>query len=49
MIKREEIGPQRPMPGPFLIRHLPHGKQDLDTNISNFLVGNITSEINRKC
>lgn len=32
---------------PFLIRHLPHGKQDLGTNIPNFLVGNITSEISR--
>ena len=36
------------MPFPFLIRHLPHGKRDLDTNLSNFLVGNITSEINRE-
>lgn len=36
------------MPFPFVIRHLPHGKRDLNTNLSNFLVGNITSEINRE-
>ena len=33
---------------PFLIRHLPRRKQDLGTNIPNFLVGNITSEISRE-
>ena len=48
MIKWEKIGPQRAMSFPFLIRHLPHGKKDLDTNLSNFIVSNITSEINRE-
>ena len=40
--------PREAMSFPFLIRHLPHGKKYLDTNISNFLIGNITSEINRE-
>ena len=48
IIKWETIGPQRAMSFPFLIRHLPHGKQDLGTNIPNFLVGNITSKVNRE-
>ena len=48
MIKWEKIGPQRAMSFPFLTRHLPHGKKELDTNLSNFIVGNITPEINRE-
>ena len=44
---REDWSPER-RALPFLIRHLPRGKQDLGTNIPNFLVGNITSGISRE-